>query len=107
MTVIEGDNLSKVSILIFPQNPREEMVRKLREIAQSFRIIPTKERVAYNYGTIYDPSGIPAAYIPVPEGWNLEGQAIKSGVQSWSIYYRLYSSEGTFLALDNLSAEAN
>ncbi len=107
MTLIEGENLSRVSILIFPQNPMEKMVGKLREIAQSFKIIPVKERLAYDYETIYDPSGIPAAYIPVPEGWNLEGQAIKSGVQAWSIYYRLYSSEGAFLAWDNLSAEAN
>jgi len=44
--------------------------------------------------------------LPVPDGRKLEGQAIKTGVQAWGAYYRLYSGEA-FLALDNLSAEAN
>jgi hypothetical protein len=106
MMVIDGDKLSRVSILIFPQNPDEGMLGKLRELAESFKVIPAKERVAYTYGAIYDPAGIPAIYLPVPDGWKLEGQAIKTGVQAWGAYYRLYSGEA-FLALDNLSAEAN
>jgi len=37
MMVIDGDNLSRVSILIFPQNPDEGMLGKLRELAESLK----------------------------------------------------------------------
>jgi len=75
-------------------------------LRRALRVIPVKERVAYTYGAIYNPSGILAIYLPVPDGWKLEGQAIKTGVQAWGAYYRLYTVEA-FLALDNISAEAN
>jgi len=103
---IKGGNYRGIMMVIDGQNPDEGMLGKLGELAESLKFIPAKERVAYTYGAICDPSGSPAIYLPVPDGWKLEGQAIKTGVQAWGAHYRLYTGEA-FLTLDNLSAEAN
>ncbi len=52
---IKGGNYRGIMmVFIFPQNPDEGMLGKLRELADSFRVIP-------------------AIYLPVPDGRKLEG----------------------------------
>ena len=107
ITITSENNLSKVSIMVFPKNPNSAKLNEIEDIAQSFRIIPVSERIIYNYEAIYDPSGMPAMYIAVPKGWNLSGSAIKGGTTFWAVHYILNSPYGTFLRTDVLSIEAS
>lgn len=81
------------TILAPLEAPRDEIDTALR-IVRTLRFLPPEQRISYRTEALVDPVyGIPALWIPVPEGFLLTGQVVRA--DNPQFFYRLDGPGGS------------
>lgn len=101
---VPGRHTVLVYTILAPLEANRDEIESALRIVRTLRFLPPEQRIPYRTEAIIDPVyGMPALWVPVPEGFAFTGQVVRA--DNPQFFYRL-EGPGGFLRFDAISIQS-